>query len=173
MATAKKIETIKTISEKLNKSTSVVLTNYQGLTHKQLEELRKVIKKQNAEFVITKNTLLLRALSEYLGKEKLDLDVSGQTATLFSYADEIAPLKDLLKFAKTTNMPALKVGFLKTTQMSLEELNRLVKLPNKAALLAQLVGQMKSPLYGLHRSLNWNLQKFVLALSAIQAKKIN
>mgnify|MGYP000026374703 CR=1 FL=1 len=173
MATTKKIETVVSLSEKLNKATSVTMTNYQGLTHKRLEELRKILKKHQAEFVITKNTLLLRALGGFLNQEKVDLDLSGQTATLFAYEDEITPLKEMLKFAKSSGMPSLKAGFLKTTKMSVEDLNRLVKLPARPALLAQLVGQLKAPIYGLHRSLNWNLQKLVFALSAIQAKKVN
>lgn len=172
MATIKKIETVKVISDKLSKANSVVLTNYQGLTHKQLEELRKLLKPKNAEFIITKNTLLLRALGEFLQQDKLDLDLSGQTATLFSYEDEVEPLKLLIKFAKTNAMPALKVGFMKSTKISLDDLNRLVKLPNRTILLSQLVGQMKAPISGLHRALNWNLQQLVFALSAIKEKKV-
>src|SRR3990167_11224473 len=96
MATTKKIETVKAIFDKLSKANSVVLTNYQGLTHKQLEDLRKLLKTKNAEFVITKNTLLLRALGEFLHLDKPDLDLSSQTATMFSYEDEVEPLKLLI-----------------------------------------------------------------------------
>ncbi|EKE14697.1 MAG: 50S ribosomal protein L10, partial [uncultured bacterium] len=131
-----------------------------------------LLKTKNAEFVITKNTLLLRALGEFLHLDKPDLDLSGQTATLFSYEDEVEPLKLLIKFAKTNSMPALKVGFMKSVKTSLDDLNRLVKLPNRTILLSQLVGQMKSPLNRLHRTLNWNLQQLVFALSAIKDKKL-
>lgn len=170
MATTKKIETVKEIGEKIQRSSCVVLTNYQKLTHKQLEDLRKLLKKHEAEFLIAKNTLFLKAMKDFLGKEP-ELVLEGQTAILFAYGDEIAPIKELLKFAKTNAMPQLKAGFLKTTKLSVDDLNRLVKLPNKQTLIAQLVGQLNAPIQGLHRSLSWNIQKFVYALSAIQKTK--
>ncbi|HSX40884.1 MAG TPA: hypothetical protein VLF68_04725, partial [Candidatus Saccharimonadales bacterium] len=53
-----------------------------------------------------------------------------------------------------------------------EQVLKLATLPSREVLLAQFVGGLKSPIYGLHRALNWNLQKFVMTLKAIESKKV-
>ena len=44
--------------EKINRAKGFVFTSYQGLTHKQLEGLKKAVKAFDADFVATKNTLI-------------------------------------------------------------------------------------------------------------------
>lgn len=174
MATAKKIETVKELNEKISASKSVILTDYRGLTHKQLEEIKKALKKVRAEFVVTKNSLFVKALNETGLKsfaEKLKKELQGPTAVVFSFDDEIAALKEMMKFVKTLSLPQVKLGFLGQQELTKEDVSRLVKLPAKNILIGQLVGQLKAPVYALHRSLNWNLQKVVLVLNAIKTKK--
>jgi len=48
---------------------------------------------------------------------------------------------------------------------------RIATLPSREALLAQVVGGLKSPIFGLARALSWNLQKLLMTLSAVQQKK--
>ena len=45
------------LSQKVEKATSIIFTNYQGLTHQQLERIKKTAKKLEAEYITTKNTL--------------------------------------------------------------------------------------------------------------------
>ncbi len=168
MATQRKIDSVQELTEKMSKAKSIVFADYRGLTHKQLEELRKALRKVQAEFVIAKNTLILKALAVKEQKITSSDLLTGPTATLFSYSDEVSGLKEMVKFAKTLSLPKIKFGFLGAQELTEAQVTNLSKLPGKDILLAQLVGQMKSPLYGLHRALNWNLQKFVLVLSAIK-----
>src|SRR3989344_7755948 len=98
MATQKKIDTVTELTDKLSRAKAFVLADYRGLKHKQLEELRKSLKKVEGEFVVAKNRLFKRALGERA--KELDSILQETTATLFSYADEIAPLKELFKFFK-------------------------------------------------------------------------
>lgn len=58
----KKEKIVAEISEKVNRAKAMIFTNYEGLTHKQLEGLKKAIKTLDAELMVTKNTLLTRAL---------------------------------------------------------------------------------------------------------------
>ena len=64
----KKEKIVEEITYKIQKARALVFTNYQGMTHKQLEELKKVLKALNAEFMVTKNTLLKIALQMENGK---------------------------------------------------------------------------------------------------------
>ncbi len=158
------------MSQKVGKAKAMVMTNYQGMTHKQLEELKKALKAQNAELSVTKNTLLKRALAEVVGDTNL-LNMDFPTATLFAYEDPIAPLKDLARTIKSLKLPTIKFGIFEGKVITEADVLKLSTLPSKDVLLAQLVGNLKGPLYGLHRALNWNMQKLVMAMSAIRDKK--
>lgn len=58
----KKEAIVAELTDKVQKAQSLVFTNYQGLTHPQLEQLKKKLKVLNADLVVTKNTLLKRAI---------------------------------------------------------------------------------------------------------------
>lgn len=169
MATQKKIDTVNELQDKIGKAKAFIFTEYAGLKHKQLEELRKALAKTNGEFVVTKNKLMERALGGKSANVKEYLKES--TATLFCYADEVAPLKDILKFFKASGMGKTKGGMLGDTVMNASEVDRLSQLPNKNVLLGKLVGQLNAPIQGLHYALSWNMNKLVWALNAVKSKK--
>jgi len=176
MATQKKIDTVNTLTEKIAKSKSIIFVDYSGIKHKQLEGARKSLKKIGAEFVVTKNKLMERALRQSSG-QALDMGAAAKdqlrdvTGTLFNYTDEVAGLKEILKFFKAVNLGKTKGGMIGTTMLSTNDVERLSKLPGKQELLGRLVGQMKSPLYGLHYALSWNINRLVWGLNAVKSKK--
>jgi len=169
MATQKKIDTVKELSDKVEKSKSIVFAEYKGIKHKQLEDLRKALKKVDSEIVVSKNRLLLRALGD-AGNGVKDV-LENDTAALFSYKDEVAGVKELAKFFKVISLGKTKGGLLGTKVLSQKEVEQLASLPSKEVLLGKLVGQLISPVYGLHQALNWNLNRLVWALSAVKEKK--
>ena len=169
LATQRKIDTVTKLTDKVNRTRAMVVTNYQGLSHKQLEELRKLLRKLNAEFVITKNALLKRALGE--SNKFSDDSLSGSTGVLFAFADEAGPVKELVNFLKNANLGSIKAGLLGTTALSFDEVNRLAELPSRPILLSKLVGQLQAPLSGLHNALSWNLRQLVWTLDAVKSKK--
>jgi len=180
MATQKKIDTVNELSEKIKKSRSIIFADYTGLKHKQLETLRKNLKKTGAEFVVVKNKLLERSLrpsadgsGQALGDTATSIKplLKENTATLFTYDDETAGLKELLKFFKLTALGKTKGGLLGKTALSDEEVTRLSKLPSKQELLGQLAGQLKAPLYHLHYALSWNINTLVWGLTNIKSIK--
>jgi large subunit ribosomal protein L10 len=167
----KKEEVVGELLQKVEKSNAIVFTNYQGLTHLQLEAIKKAVKKIDAEFVTTKNRLLIRALHD--GKMPLENEsaLDGPTATLFIYKSFIEPLKVLQKTMRELKLPVIKFGIFEGKIVSDQEVVKITNLPPIPVLQAQLLGQMKAPISGLHRALKWNLQKFVLTLNAIKDKK--
>ena len=175
---AKKEKIVAELLEKVNRAKGVVFTSYQGLTHKQLETIKKAVQAVDADFVATKNRLILKAMEASLagdesrrGKIKVESELKNATATLFLYGDPVMPLKALAKSIKELNLPTIKFGILDGTAMTSEQLLKLSTLPSKETLLTQLVIGLKSPISGLHRALNWNLQKFVMTLKAIEKTK--
>jgi len=168
----KKQKIVAEIAEKAAKAKAIVFTNYQGLTHHQLEGFKKEIKKADAQFEVTKNTLLKLALQQKdKGSMINDKEFEGQTGTLFLHGDIVAPLKALAKMIKDLQKPEIKFGLLEGKLLSADEVKKLATLPSREQLITQLVGLMKSPIFGLHRSLNWNIQRLVLTLNAIEKLK--
>lgn len=167
--TPKKTETVIALTEKVGRAKSMVLVEYSGLKHKQLEDLRKSLKKVEAEFVIAKNRLLKRALGDRLAS--LESLLEQPTATLFSYADEVAPLKELLKFFKAAGVGKTKGGLLGRAVLSEADVTKLATLPSRDVLLGSLARQLNASIQGLHYALNWNINKLVWALNAVKSNK--
>lgn len=166
---AKKEKIVAELAEKVNRAKGFVFTGYQGLTHKQLEGLKKAVKTLDADFVATKNSLILKAMENC--KLKIENSLKDATATLFLYGDPVMPLKALAKMIKELSLPTIKFGILDGAQMTGEQLLKLSTLPTREVLLTQLAVGLKSPIFGLHRALNWNMQKLVMTLKAIEIKK--
>lgn len=165
----KKEVIIAEVTDRVNKSKAMVFTDYTGLTHKQLEGFKKELRKMDAEFAISKNTLLKKALGDKA--EGQDDKFVKPTGTLFLYGDVVAPLKSLAKMIKDMEKPTVKFGWMDGQILSDKDVAKLATLPSREVLIAQMLGMMKAPIQGFHRALAWNLQKFVMTLAAIEKQK--
>jgi len=167
----KKIEVVAKLNEKLARSKAIIFTNYTGVTHKQLEALKRAIKPMDAEYVVAKNSLVLRALDENKIKLEGENPLEGPTGTLLIYADVVGPLKQLAKTIKELGLLNVKLGIMENKFITGEQVLKISTLPSRETLLAQIAAGLKSPISGLHRALNWNLQKLVTTLGAVAKAK--
>lgn len=183
----KKEQLVAELTEKVGKAKALVFANYQGMTHKQLEGLKKALKKVDAEMLVAKNTLLKLALKKQesgsMNQESIEnpnSNLEGPTITLFAYGEVIGPLKEIAKSIKNLKIPTVKFGLAKRDPASQDitwefltdaAVMRLSTLPSREVLLAQLVAGLKSPIFALHRALEWNLRKLVLTLRSIENHK--
>ena len=94
----KKQEYIKEMSTQFDSSDAVIVTHYQGLTMKQLDDLRNRMREHGIQFKITKNRITKLALEKTRCKDLADL-FKGPTAVAMS-EDAIASAKILTKFSK-------------------------------------------------------------------------
>lgn len=171
MPTTKKIDTVNALTDKIGRAKSIVFADFTGLKHKQLEELRKTLKNVEAEFVVTKNKLLARSLGEKA--KSVQQELTGSTATLFNFKDEVAGIKELIKFFKSAAIGKTKGGFLGTNVLTIDDVTKLAALPSREVLLAKLVRQFNAPIQRLHYALSWNINRLVWALNNIKEKKTN
>ncbi len=173
MPSQKKIDTVKKLKTKLEKAKAIFLTDYRGLTHQQLEQLKKALKKIEAEYIVVKNRLLKIAIKQCNNAtmEQCDNELQNPTAILFSYGDEIAAIKELAKFIKNVQLPKIKIGIFAGKVATPTDFLKLSSLPDKNTLLTMLVGRLNSPISGLHYALSWNLRRLVTVLENIKEKK--
>jgi len=173
MPTQKKLDIVDELKTKLVRAKSLVFSDYRGLTVAQIQDLKKKVKKEKGEYVVTKNTLLIKAM-EQLKMTTPDIkDLEGPTAALFSYEDEAAPLKTLMVFAKIAGLPILKLGILEKDILTREQVENFAKLPGRNMLYAQVIGALSSPTYGLVNVLQGNIRKLVYTINAIKNNKSN
>jgi large subunit ribosomal protein L10 len=168
---ASKVALVAELTEKVQKSKGLVFANYQGLTHQQLEGLKKAVQALDGDFVATKNSLILKALGDKPLSDEDKNHFNKPTATLFMYGDVVEPLKVLAKTIKDFKLPEVKFGLIEDKSVSATDVIKLSSLPAKPVLQAQLLGMMMSPVQGLHRALTWNMQSLVMTLKAIEEKK--
>lgn len=167
MPSTKNVTQLQALEEKIQKAKSVVFTNYAGLNLSQQTELRAQLKQSGSEFVVAKNTLLNLVFKN----NELKKTLQGQTGVVLSYNDEVGGIKKVVEFAKTTEKPEIKLGWMSGKIISLEEISALAKLPGKLELISMLISRLQGPAYGLVNVLNANARNLVYAIKAIEDKK--
>ncbi|WIM97111.1 50S ribosomal protein L10 [Actinoplanes oblitus] len=141
---ADKATAVAELTENFRGSTATVLTEYRGLTVKQLTELRRALGQQ-AKYSVAKNTLAKRAAGD-AGIEGLDALFTGPTALAFVSGDVVEAAKGLRAFAKANPALVIKGGVFEGKALSADEVNKLADLESREVLLAKLAGAMKGNL---------------------------
>lgn len=166
-----KEELVKLLKEKLEKAKALIFADYKGLTMSQLSALRRQLKEQNAEFAITKNSLLDLALKTSHFPPPTS-HFQNPTATLFAYDDQISPIKILVKAFKDFTIGKVKSGFLDGEVLDEAKIIQLSTLPTKDGLRGKVVGVLIAPLQGVVSVLNGNLRNLVYALNQIKIRRL-
>jgi large subunit ribosomal protein L10 len=160
-----KVEAVRTISELLDRSSGLVLTDYRGFTVADKAELTRRLRGAGAEYHVVKNTLFRRAYGERGDDPSTMLE--GPTAIAFALEDPVAPTKVVLDFMREKRKGVVKGGLVEGRLYDTEGVTKLSQLPPKPVLLAQVVGSIQGPLSGLVFTLQGVLGSFVRTLQAI------
>jgi large subunit ribosomal protein L10 len=168
MARAEKATAVAELAEQFRSSSAVVLTEYRGLTVRQLTELRRSLG-DNASYAIVKNTLTKIAAKE-AGVEGLDTDLTGPSAIAFVRGDPVETAKGLRDFARTNPLLVIKGGVLEGKPLSANEVRRLADLESREVLLAKLAGAMQASLSGAVSLFAAPLSQTARVLEALRQK---
>ena len=142
---AAKSETVKEISEKAKKSQTIIVCEYRGLTVAQIQEVRRALRKENAEMNVYKNSLVERAVDE-LGYNDLNAILSGPNAIVFS-EDVIAGAKVIAKYAKRhRDVLVVKGGIVEGKFVDAKGIIEVSKLPGKEGLISMFLSCLQAPI---------------------------
>ena len=157
-AKLQKAAQIEEIKEKIGKCGAFVVVDYKGISVADDTKLRSDFRKNDVEYRVLKNRLVLRALSELNigGFEGL---LERPTAIAFAYGDPLAAAKVVSENAKTVKAIEVKCGLMDGAYIDAETVAKLAAIPSKEVLLAQLLGLLQSPLSGLARALQQIAEK--------------
>ena len=144
MAKADKAAAIAELSEKFRSSGAAVLTEYRGLSVKQITDLRNSLR-GNATFAVVKNTLTELAAKD-AGVTAFDGQLVGPSAIAFVDGDPVEAAKGLRDFAKANPLLVIKGGVLDGKALTPEEITKLADLESREVLLAKLAGAINASL---------------------------
>lgn len=168
MARPDKAADVAELVESFQESAGAVLTEYRGLTVKQLQDLRRSLG-GNANYAVVKNTLTQIAATQ-AGVEGFDDLLTGPTAIAFINGDVVEAAKGLRDFAKANPSLVIKGGFLEGKSLDAAEIARLADLESREVLLAKLAGGMLATLNQAVYLLNAPLAQAARLAGALQAK---
>ena len=147
MQKSEKEQVVAELTERLRTADTLIVADYRGLTNSEIDGLRSKLIEHGARFSVVKNTLTRRA-AEAAGADALLALLDGPSAIAFveSDGDAVAVAKALSDAARETKILSIRGGVLQGASLSMEEIERLAKLPPAEVVRAQLVGTLMSPL---------------------------
>ena len=148
----RKNELISRYSEWVKQSKALVLTQYLGLTMKEIDALRSKVRENGGEFHIMKNTLAKLAF-EQAGLPVVPEQFEGSTAVVFAFADAPATVKTVTDYVKTSEFLKIKGGYLEKQALTAGDVKALADLPPLPVVRGLLLGMLLAPASKLARTL--------------------
>ena len=139
----KKQSYIKEMAAQFEKSEAVLVTHYQGLSVKQLDNLRKQMREYGIQFKITKNRITKIALQKSRCKDLSNL-FTGPTAVALS-EDAISSAKILTKFSKENENLKILGGIMGKEILDVAAVANVATLPTLDEARAKIIGILRSP----------------------------
>ncbi|UCG76688.1 MAG: 50S ribosomal protein L10 [Gemmatimonadota bacterium] len=137
------------LAARLRGTESVFLTDFTGLTVKEITEFRAKARAGGLEYRVVKNTLARRAI-EGLDLEAMDEHLVGPTGLLLGGSDPVMPAKIIRDFAKGHgNRPVVKIALVDKQVVSPENVEVMADLPSREELLGYIAGGLTASVAGI------------------------
>lgn len=144
MPTDAKRETVAELREVLAGARTMVVSEYRGLTVRELAEIRRALRKQDVTYRIVKNRLMRIAAADTVG-EALGPLLAGPTAIAFG-TDESGTAKAVIDATRPYKLVKITGAVLGNRAIDAAAVVRLATLPPRETLLAQVAGALAAPL---------------------------
>jgi large subunit ribosomal protein L10 len=142
MPNTEKAGAVAELTERFTNASATVITEYRGLSVKQVTQLRRALGRETT-YAVVKNTLTKRAAAQ-AGVPIDDSLLTGPTAIAFVHGDPVEAAKGLRDFARTNPPLIIKGGVLEGKVLSAAEVARIADLDSREVLLAKLAGALKA-----------------------------
>jgi len=171
MDRARKESFVVELRERIDRAPAIYLTDFTGLSVKDMTSLRRTLRASGAEYVVVKNRIAVRAWAE-TDMPDISEGLTGPTGLVFGFDDAVMAAKALSDFAKDHDKrPAVKLGILDRKVLDPEQVDRIAKLPPKEQLYAELAGAMEAPMAALASALGAKLQETAGLIDALRQER--
>jgi large subunit ribosomal protein L10 len=144
MPTEAKRQAVALLREQLAGSRTLIVSEYRGLTVREIGEIRRSLRKQDVTYRVVKNRLLKIAAADSLATS-LDPLLTGPTAIAFGQ-DEGATAKAVMDAMRPYRQVKITGALLGDRAIDADGVTRLASLPSRAVLLSQVAGAFAAPL---------------------------
>jgi large subunit ribosomal protein L10 len=169
MPTEAKRETVAELQAALAGSRTLIVSEYRGLTVREIAEIRRALRKQDVSYRVVKNRLLRIAARDTIG-DALSPLLTGPTAIAFGN-DETATAKAVIEATRAYKVVTITGGVLGDRAIDADGVKSLATLPSREVLLAKLAGGMQSPTATLAGLLVANIRNLGSALAQVRDQK--
>lgn len=170
MPTEAKQAMVAALREELANARTMIVSDYRGLTVREIAEIRRALHKQDVRYRVVKNRLMRIAAADTVG-EALSPLLNGPTAIAFG-TDEAATAKAVLDATRPYNKVVRITGaILGDRAIDGDAVTRLAALPSREVLLARLAGGMQAPVGTLAGLFAAPLRNLGYALAQVAEQK--
>jgi large subunit ribosomal protein L10 len=142
---AEKKAAVEEITEDLNSHDAIYITNYSGMSVKEINTMRGKFYEGNIKFKVYKNTLMKRAMDEVGGYDDLYPHLAKQNGFAFVEEEHAAPAKVIKKLYEETEKPKFKAAIIAGDYYGEDELNSLASMKSKSEVIGDIVGLLLAP----------------------------
>jgi large subunit ribosomal protein L10 len=169
--TEAKQATVAELREELANARTMIVSEYRGLTVKEIAEIRRALRKQDVTYRVVKNRLMRIASADEAVGEALSPLLVGPTAIAFGN-DEAGTAKAVLDATRPFNkIVRITGGVLGDRAIDADGVTRLATLPSREVLLAKLAGGMQAPVANLAGLFSAPLRNLGYALAQVAEQK--
>lgn len=116
----------------------VILTDFKGVTVREMDTVRRACEPAGIHFRVVKNSLCRRAIAG-TPKEKLSQYFKGNVGVMFAGDDPIAAAKIFRELARTNDKLQVKAGFFEGDVLEAPQVAAVADLPSREELLSILL----------------------------------
>lgn len=128
----------------LGEAEMALVLDYQGLSIKEMSDLRARLQPSNGVCKVTKNTLMRHAIDGNNAWTNLESLLTGTNAFVLVKGDVGSALKAIQGFQKDTKKSETKGGLYEGKLLSQDEIKAIASLPSKEVLMAQIAGALNA-----------------------------
>ena len=169
MPKQEKVERVAELTQRIQGSDALLLTEYRGLTVSEITELRRSLGEGGTKFQVVKNTLMRRAVND-AGVAELESLLEGPSAVAFVEGDPVAAAKSVVDAAKKFPTLVLKGGHMDGKMLSADDAKALAALESREVMLSKIAGLMKSEMSKAAALFVGAQSKFLSLLEAYKEK---
>lgn len=139
-----KQQIVEELKKLLGEAEMALVLDYQGLSIKEMSDLRTRLQASNGVCKVTKNTLMRRAIDGDSVWSSLDSLLSGTNAFILIKGDVGGACKAVQAFQKETKKSETKGGLFEGKLLSQDEIKAIGELPSREELMAQIAGAINA-----------------------------